>query len=297
MSTIEIHNLQKQYGTKNVLQGLNLTIQKGEFWGLLGKNGAGKSTLINILCGTVRKTSGSFCVLGTGDFALDKAKVHMGIMPDVSDLFGDMNGLEFTQYMMALKGQRIRPKEVLALFEKVDLQVSLKTKIKAYSFGMKKKIAIAQAITDNPEVLILDEPTSGVDPESILHLQNLFQKLNQGGTTIFMASHNLAEVNKICTHIAILDRGLFQVQGELQSVIDQHTSSIRLQVQCTTPDDFNVSKLCEIYSILEANPTGLIFEIKSKDEISPIINLLTAQGVRIFAVIPHKATLEEIFLS
>lgn len=297
MSTIEIHNLQKQYGTKNVLQGLNLTIQKGEFWGLLGKNGAGKSTLINILCGTVRKTSGSFCVLGTGDFALDKAKVHMGIMPDVSDLFGDMNGLEFTQYMMALKGQRIRPKEVLALFEKVDLQVSLKTKIKAYSFGMKKKIAIAQAIADNPEVLILDEPTSGVDPESILHLQNLFQKLNQGGTTIFMASHNLAEVNKICTHIAILDRGLFQVQGELQSVIDQHTSSIRLQVQCTTPDDFNVSKLCEIYSILEANPTGLIFEIKSKDEISPIINLLTAQGVRIFAVIPHKATLEEIFLS
>ena len=297
MSTIEIHNLQKQYGTKNVLQGLNLTIQKGEFWGLLGKNGAGKSTLINILCGTVRKTSGSFCVLGTGDFALDKAKVHMGIMPDVSDLFWDMNGLEFTQYMMALKGQRIRHKEVLALFEKVDLQVSLKTKIKAYSFGMKKKIAIAQAITDNPEVLILDEPTSGVDPESILHLQNLFQKLNQGGTTILMASHNLAEVNKICTHIAILDRGLFQVQGELQSVIDQHTSSIRLQVQCTTPDDFNVSKLCEIYSILEANPTGLIFEIKSKDEISPIINLLTAQGVRIFAVIPHKATLEEIFLS
>lgn len=297
MSTIEIHNLQKQYGIKNVLQGLNLTIQKGEFWGLLGKNGAGKSTLINILCGTVRKTSGSFCVLGTGDFALDKAKVHMGIMPDVSDLFGDMNGLEFTQYMMALKGQRIRHKEVLALFEKVDLQVSLKTKIKAYSFGMKKKIAIAQAIADNPEVLILDEPTSGVDPESILHLQNLFQKLNQGGTTILMASHNLAEVNKICTHIAILDRGLFQVQGELQSVIDQHTSSIRLQVQCTTPDDFNVSKLCEIYSILEANPTGLIFEIKSQDEISPIINLLTAQGVRIFAVIPHKTTLEEIFLS
>ena len=297
MSTIEIHNLQKQYGTKNVVQGLKLTIENGQVWGLLGKNGAGKSTLINILCGTVRKTSGSFCVLGTGDFALDKAKVHMGIMPDVSDLFGDMNGLEFTQYMMALKGQRIRHKEVLALFEKVDLQVSLKTKIKAYSFGMKKKIAIAQAIADNPEVLILDEPTSGVDPESILHLQNLFQKLNQGGTTILMASHNLAEVNKICTHIAILDRGLFQVQGELQSVIDQHTSSIRLQVQCTTPDDFNVSKLCEIYSILETNPTGLIFEIKSQDEISPIINLLTAQGVRIFAVIPHKTTLEEIFLS
>ena len=165
MSTIEISNLQKSYGAKNVLRGLNLMVEKGEFWGLIGKNGAGKSTLINILCGTVRKTSGSFRVLGRDDIELDKVKVHMGIMPDVSDLFGDMNGLEFTQYMMALKGRHIRTKDVLALFEKVDLQVSLKTKIKAYSFGMKKKIAIAQAIADNPEVLILDEPTSGVDPE------------------------------------------------------------------------------------------------------------------------------------
>lgn len=250
MSTIEINNLQKSYGAKNVLRGLNLIVEKGEFWGLIGKNGAGKSTLINILCGAVRKTSGSFCVLGRDDIALDKVKVHMGIMPDVSDLFGDMNGLEFTQYMMALKGQHIRTKDVLALFEKVDLQVSLKTKIKAYSFGMKKKIAIAQAIADNPEVLILDEPTSGVDPESILHLQNLFQKLNQGGTTIFMASHNLAEVDKICSHIAILDRGLFQTQGKLQSVIDQHTSKIRLQVQCIIPDDFNMSELCKKYIIL-----------------------------------------------
>lgn len=297
MSTIEINNLQKSYGAKNVLRRLNLIVEKGEFWGLIGKNGAGKSTLINILCGAVRKTSGSFCVLGRDDIALDKVKVHMGIMPDVSDLFGDMNGLEFTQYMMALKGQHIRTKDVLALFEKVDLQVSLKTKIKAYSFGMKKKIAIAQAIADNPEVLILDEPTSGVDPESILHLQNLFQKLNQGGTTIFMASHNLAEVDKICSHIAILDRGLFQTQGKLQSVIDQHTFKIRLQVQCIIPDDFNMSELCKKYIILEASPSTLVFEIKSQCEIPQIINLLIAQGINIFSVIPHKATLEEIFLS
>lgn len=297
MSTIEISNLQKSYGAKNVLRGLNLMVEKGEFWGLIGKNGAGKSTLINILCGTVRKTSGSFRVLGRDDIELDKVKVHMGIMPDVSDLFGDMNGLEFTQYMMALKGRHIRTKDVLALFEKVDLQVSLKTKIKAYSFGMKKKIAIAQAIADNPEILILDEPTSGVDPESILHLQNLFQKLNQGGTTIFMASHNLAEVDKICSHIAILDRGLFQTQGKLQSVIDQHTSKIRLQVQCIIPDDFNMSELCKKYIILEASPSTLIFEIRLQNVIPQIINLLIEQGVSIFSVIPHKATLEEIFLS
>ena len=218
-------------------------------------------------------------------------------MPDVSELFGDMSGLEFMEYMMALKGHHIRSKDILALFEKVDLGVSLKTKIKAYSFGMKKKIAIAQAIADTPEILILDEPTSGVDPESILHLQNLFEKLNQGGTTIFMASHNLDEVSRICSHISILDRGQFQVQGELQSVINEHTAKIRLQIQCTTPDDFNTSELCKRFTILEASHSSLTFEVKSQDDIPQIIYLLTEQGVSIFSVIPHKATLEEIFLS
>ena len=146
MSVIEINNLEKSYGAKNVLRGLNLTIEKGEFWGLIGKNGAGKSTLINILCGTVIKTSGGFRVMGIDDTSIDKAKVRMGIMPDVSELFGDMSGLEFMEYMLALKGHHIRSKDILALFEKVDLAVSLKTKIKAYSFGMKKMIISRQGI-------------------------------------------------------------------------------------------------------------------------------------------------------
>lgn len=124
MSVIEINNLEKSYGAKNVLRGLNLTIEKGEFWGLIGKNGAGKSTLINILCGTVIKTSGGFRIMGIDDTSIDKAKVRMGIMPDVSELFGDMSGLEFMEYMLALKGHHIRSKDILALFEKVDLAVS-----------------------------------------------------------------------------------------------------------------------------------------------------------------------------
>lgn len=129
MSVIEINNLEKSYGAKNVLRGLNLTIEKGEFWGLIGKNGAGKSTLINILCGTVIKTSGGFRIMGIDDTSIDKAKVRMGIMPDVSELFGDMSGLEFMEYMLALKGHHIRSKDILALFEKVDLAVSLRSEI------------------------------------------------------------------------------------------------------------------------------------------------------------------------
>lgn len=182
------------------MRGLNLTIEKGEFWGLIGKNGAGKSTLINILCGTVIKTSGGFRIMGIDDTSIDKAKVRMGIMPDVSELFGDMSGLEFMEYMLALKGHHIRSKDILALFEKVDLAVSLKTKIKAYSFGMKKKIAIAQAIADTPEIFL-----AGAKLPSI---RVLAQKYNCNPNTICRALNKLVSDGLI---IKNLGRGYYVV--------------------------------------------------------------------------------------
>ena len=252
MGIVEIRDLKKSYKNKVVLNGLNLDIQAGEFWGLVGKNGAGKSTLINILCGVVNKSSGTFSICNAEETALNTVKREIGIMPDVSELFGDMTGSEFLFYMMSLKGKHLNKKNISSLFEKVELNVSLKAKIKTYSFGMKKKIAIAQAIADNPKLLILDEPTSGVDPASVIHLQNLFEKLNQGGTTIFMASHNLDEINRLCSHIAILNRGVFQVSGGIEDVINEHTKKIIVKIQCHRPDDFNISSLIDRYSLLRS---------------------------------------------
>ena len=156
---------------------------------------------------------------------------------------------------------------------------------------------IAQAIADNPKLLILDEPTSGVDPASVIHLQNLFEKLNQGGTTIFMASHNLDEINRLCSHIAILNRGVFQVSGGIEDVINEHTKKIIVKIQCHRPDDFNISSLIDRYSLLEATDLYLVFEVKAQSDIPHLINALVSYGVSIFSVALQKTTLEDIFLS
>ena len=297
MGIVEIRDLRKSYKNKVVLNGLNLDIRAGEFWGLVGKNGAGKSTLINILCGVVNKSSGTFSICNAEETTLNTVKREIGIMPDVSELFGDMTGSEFLFYMMSLKRKHLNKKDISSLFEKVELNVSMKAKIKTYSFGMKKKIAIAQAIADNPKLLILDEPTSGVDPASVIHLQNLFEKLNQGGTTIFMASHNLDEINRLCSHIAILNRGVFQVSGGIEDVINEHTKKIIVKIQCHRPDNFNISSLIDRYSLLEATDLYLVFEVKAQSDIPHLINALVSCGVSIFSVALQKTTLEDIFLS
>ena len=126
-----------------------------------------------------------------------------------------------------LKGQRIRPKEVLALFEKVDLQVSLKTKIKAYSFGMKKKIAIAQAIADNPEVLILDEPVNGLDPVGMREMRVLFRQLvDQDGMTILLPSHLLSEVQQVTDRIGIIADGRLVLEEDTEEIRRNHPCDI-----------------------------------------------------------------------
>ena len=245
----------------------------------------------------MNKSSGTFSICNAEETALNTVKREIGIMPDVSELFGDMTGSEFLFYMMSLKGKHLNKKNISSLFEKVELNVSLKAKIKTYSFGMKKKIAIAQAIADNPKLLILDEPTSGVDPASVIHLQNLFEKLNQGGTTIFMASHNLDEINRLCSHIAILNRGVFQVSGGIEDVINEHTKKIIVKIQCHRPDDFNISSLIDRYSLLEATDLYLVFEVKAQSDIPHLINALVSCRVAIFSVALQKTTLEDIFLS
>lgn len=297
MSTIKIQGLQKSFGKNEVIRGIDLEIADSTFFGLIGKNGAGKSTLINILTGTTSKSSGAFWLLDTSDQSLDQVKRKIGVMPDTSSLYDTMTGAEFMQYMASLKKVKLSKREVIRLLDDVDLHVPLSRKIKDYSFGMKKKISIAQALLGDPQLLFLDEPTSGVDPESILHLQQLFLRLNQSGTTIFLASHKLNEIERLCTHIAILDKGIFQVNGEIGEIINNYTDLIRVKIQCDIPDNFSISPAFEQLNLIEASKMNMTFEVKSQEEIPAIITLLVSQNISIFSVNQQKATLEKIFLS
>ena len=210
MNVIETHNLTKRFGNKTILNDLNFVVEEGDFFGLIGQNGAGKTTLINTLLGLYHVSGGTFEILGYKKKMLDNVKKELGIMPDVSNLYEDMNAAEFLKYMACLKGIKISKNEVGILLERVGLNVG-NIKIKNYSFGMKKKICIAQALLGNPRLIFLDEPTSGVDPESILKIQDLFKDLNKEGSSIFITSHNLQEIEKLCNKVAILKNGSFKI--------------------------------------------------------------------------------------
>ncbi|MER2033842.1 ABC transporter ATP-binding protein, partial [Exiguobacterium indicum] len=191
MSAIEVKGLKKSFGAKEVLREVNLTVERGEIFGFLGRNGAGKSTFIQIMTGITQATGGTVALLGEPADRLDAIKQRIGVMPDTSNLYHDMTARAFLNYMAGLSGVRITKQEVRRLLEQVGLSGTERQKIGSFSFGMKKKISIAQALTGNPELLFLDEPTSGLDPESAIEIQRLLLALKAEGKTIFLTSHNL----------------------------------------------------------------------------------------------------------
>lgn len=297
MDAIRIQQLSKQFGKAKIIREIDLNIEKGAFFGLIGKNGAGKTTLINMLTGTVSKSEGSFWLFDTPDYCLDKIKHLIGVMPDTSALYDAMTGAEFLRYMAGLKKVYPSKSQLHNLLDDVCLDVPLEREIKNYSFGMKKKIAVAQALIGQPQLLFLDEPTSGVDPESILHLQKLFQKLNHSGVTIFFTSHNLNEVERLCTHIAILNHGVFQVNGGIQDIISDYSKSIRVSIECHIPANFSINEILRDVSLLESEKGRLVLEVVQRKQLAEVIKTLVELGVEIFSVQPKQASLEEIFLS
>lgn len=204
MNVIEVNHLTKNYGAAEVLKGIQLTVREGEVFGFVGHNGSGKSTFIHTLTGIANKTSGSFEILGTPDVQLNQIKTRIGVMPDVSNLYHHMKGINFLKYMGSLVGDQRSGEEYEELLKDVVLQGAGNKKIKSYSFGMKKKISIAQALLGDPELIILDEPTSGLDPESAIEIRKMMSRLQDEGKTIFLTSHNLDEIDKISDRVGIL---------------------------------------------------------------------------------------------
>ncbi|MBU5474116.1 ABC transporter ATP-binding protein [Roseburia sp. MSJ-14] len=296
MSVIETTELTKRFHNHEVIHDLSFTVEEGDFFGLVGRNGAGKSTLINILVGLYHLDSGSFKILNRDSLELDSAKREIGVMPDVSTLYGDMNAYEFIAYMAALKGVKLNRQEITKRLEEVGLEVGKRLKIKHFSFGMKKKICIAQALIGNPKLIFLDEPTSGVDPESILRLQSLFWKRNKEGTTIFITSHNLQEIEKLCNKVGFLKDGQFAVCGTLEDIIDKYNQKrVLIAVNERDMQQEEVRKLLSDKRI-ETEGNRFLVPYLKEEEIEEMVKRLVENQVKIRSVIPQKPTLEEIFL-
>jgi ABC-2 type transport system ATP-binding protein len=241
---ISVTNLQKTYkGDVRALRGVTLEIENGMF-GLVGPNGAGKTTLMRILTGLLRPTAGDVCVLGhdmVDSHSKMAVKSMLGYLPQELGLYPSLTAREFLDYVAILKGmtdQRARRQQVTELLELVGLADAADRRLRAYSGGMKRRVGIAQALLGNPQLLIVDEPTAGLDPEERVRLRNLLADM-AGRRTVILSTHIIEDVSQTCTKLAVMHKGqiLFHdTPGELVERARGHVWTITL-LPGERPDD------------------------------------------------------------
>ncbi len=218
METIlSIQNLNKIFGRKvHAVNNLSFSIQKGNVYGILGPNGSGKSTTLGIVLNVVNKTSGNFQWFG-GKLETHEALKKVGAIIERPNFYPYMTAEENLRLVCKIKGipyAKVSEKlELVGLFERKD------SKFKTFSLGMKQRLAIASALLNDPEILILDEPTNGLDPQGIRQIRDLIKIIASTGTTILLASHLLDEVEKVCSHVVVLQKGVMLYQGSVDGMI------------------------------------------------------------------------------
>ncbi|UYO35875.1 ABC transporter ATP-binding protein [Bacillus zhangzhouensis] len=301
MYALKTTNLTKRYGSKIVVDKMNLTIDKGTIFGFLGKNGAGKSTFINMVTGIIEPTEGFFEVLGHKKDQQKAIWSKIGVLPDYSTFYENMTALDHLKYFSKILKLDLKEKDLIDLLDKVELKDAAKLKAKNFSFGMKKKLGIAQALLNKPDLIFLDEPTSGVDANSVLNIHSIIKEIAKKGTTVFLTSHNLDEVEKLCDEVAIMNKGVIQIKGSMDdlrkaykknlTVYMKHSAASKTQIESLTLDLKDLAKKSEI--------NELSSQIIIEDESSiPIINkLFISKSVDVFRIEVDEPSLEEIFLN
>ena len=215
MAIVTVENLQKYYGPIQALKGVSFSVPKGSVFGILGPNGSGKTTLLGIILDVLRPTSGSYKLFDETPTHLHRQQI--GTLLETPNFYHYLNAVQNLKIAAAIK-QRGKG-DIDKVLELVNLEQRKFSKFSTYSLGMKQRLAIASSLLGDPDVLVFDEPTNGLDPVGILETRELIKKLSKAGKTIIMASHLLDEVEKVCTHVAILQKGTLLTHGHVDEIL------------------------------------------------------------------------------
>ena len=291
---LETRELTKRYGRRVVVDHLSLMVESGDIFGFLGQNGAGKSTTIRMALGLVRPTSGRVRVLGY-DMSQQplRALRHIGAIVDAPAFYENFSGRENLRMLAAMSGgaERQRLETVLEI---VGLRERAHDPVRVYSHGMRQRLGIAQALLPDPQLIILDEPTDGLDPQGLREVRGLILRLrDEFGLTVIISSHLLHEVEQICNRVAIIDGGGLLYQGPVEDLIGKD-KRIKL----------TVDRVTEAYELLSQNPRISLSQngdqslyLKMADEQIPLVNALLVQhGFRVMELSTQRVSLEEAFL-
>lgn len=293
METIlSIKNLDKKFGRVHAVNNLSFDIQKGNVYGILGPNGSGKSTTLGIILNVVNKTSGEFSWFD-GNLSTHEALKKVGAIIERPNFYPYMTAIQNLSLICKIKDiatENIEEKlKIVNLFERRN------SKFRTYSLGMKQRLAIASALLNNPEILILDEPTNGLDPQGIHEIREIIQKIAKNGTTILLASHLLDEVEKVCSHVVIIREGLKLYSGRVN---EMSISYGLFELNTKEPKNKLISTLNKNSSIGDIKEEGdlIIAHLTQQMEASEINTYLFDNGITVSHLVKRKPSLEQQFL-
>ena len=288
---LSINNLTKKYGAITAVKDLSFTIKRGHVYGILGPNGSGKSTTLGIILHVINKTSGTFSWFNNS-YTNQQALKKIGAIIESPNFYPYMTAYQNLKLVCNIKNVNYnRIEETLDL---VGLLARKNSKFSSFSLGMKQRLAIASALLNKPEILILDEPTNGLDPQGIHQIREIIQQVASQGTTILLASHLLDEVEKICSHVIVLNKGVKQYAGRVDEMISSYGF---FELKC---NDNN-----KLISLLKDNPD--FKSIKTKNDLviaflnKPMLattlnNLIFEAGITLSHLVKRKESLEDQFL-
>ncbi len=290
MPALQINGITKRYGRITAVNDLHLNINKGEIFGLLGPNGSGKTTTLGVVLGLIKADSGTYSWFENENG--NNLNTKVGTILETPNFYPYMTAMENLQLIAHIK--KVGTENIDAILELVDLAHRKNSRFNTYSLGMKQRLALAGALIGDPEFLILDEPTNGLDPQGISEVREIIKKIADSGKTILMASHILDEVEKVCTHVAIIKKGKLLATGEVGSIL-----SDQIQVELISDNNAKLLELLDKkYKISELQKSGdkILFKIDANFSSGELNKLAFENGVTISHMLTKKTSLEQEFL-
>ncbi len=289
---LEVDNLSKKYKKVDAVKGISFHIEKGNVYGLLGPNGSGKTTTLAMLMGILHPTQGSFSWFGNGQE--DRNRLRIGCLLETPNFYPYLNAYDNLRVTATIKNMANPKARIEEVLEYVDLKERGKRTFRTYSLGMKQRLAVAAALLSDPEVLVLDEPTNGLDPEGIAEMRELILKIGSEGKTIILASHILDEVQKICSHVVMLKQGEMVYNGSMTELLLQRKS---YKVMADDREKLRsvLGDLAQV-KILTEDTDSLTVELDEHLTGADLNRLVTEKGIYLSELHAYQKSLETIFL-
>ncbi|MFW5895100.1 MAG: ABC transporter ATP-binding protein [Bacillota bacterium] len=302
MNIIELKNLRKSFDGFEAVKGVDFNVKKHEIFGLLGPNGAGKTTTINMLIGLAKPTSGSITISGhDGVKHIKKVQQIIGIVPDESNLYDEMSGYENLVFCASLYGmpKDKREKRAKELLKRFALDDTGSRPFKAYSKGMKRKLTIAAGIIHEPEILFLDEPTTGIDVESARQIRRLIKTLNEKGTTIFLTTHYIEDAERLCHRIGFITDGKILKVSPTETLMKEAENEHIVEFRTDSNGDALEKALLEAFpyiTIKTSSQRSIRIASKKKVDLMPFMTFFESKGIGVEEAKIIRPSLEEVFV-